>query len=151
MTADTLKLQVGEDPFPVAVVQIQGFTEALYLQNLAKLANTTSLLGSQGRDYDATNFGSSSTSIEIWSGGFSNQDPNRRTGKHALLSIGLQNATNGEFRGRWRYRWYIPDYRWTLGTKFVSGSDVYVAVATATAGMSFAIGPMPKAMAGIYS
>lgn len=149
---DTLKLQIGEDPYPVACVQSQTTTFTPYLQNLAKLANATSVLGSPGRDFDATNFGSSSTSFEIYSAGFDNQDPNRKTGKHGLLAVGIRNDTNGEFRGRWRYRWDAPDYKWAMGVKFiVNGTDVYVGVSPAAAGISQVCGPMTKAMAGIYT
>lgn len=149
---DTLKLQIGEDPFPVA--NAEGVTTTLtpYLQNLSKLANATSLLGSPGRDYDATNFGSASTSFEIYSAGFSEIAPNRKTGKYGLLAIGVRNTTNGEFRGRWRYVWDCPDYKWAMGAKLiVAGTDVYVYVSPSFSGGGNAYGPMSKAMGGIYT
>lgn len=149
---DTLKLQIGEDPFPVANSEGNTTTLTPYLQNLSKLANTTTLRGSQGRDYDATNFGSVSTNFEIYSAGFSEIDPNRKTGKYGLLAIGVRNTTNGEFRGRWRYAWDVPDNKWAVGSKLiVAGTDVYVYSSPAFNGGGYAYGPMSKTMAGIYT
>lgn len=148
---DTLKLQIGEDPFPVALMSSNSTTYTPYLHNLSKLANATSLLGSPGRDYDATNQGSTSTGFEIWNAGFTEVDPNRKTGKFGLLAIGVRHTTNGEFRGRWRYWWDIPDYRWPIGAKMlVLGTDAYVVVGPSSNGIMQAFGPMSKAMAGIY-
>ena len=149
---DTLKLQIGEDPFPVACLQSMTTTYVPYLHNLSKQAVTTVVQGSPGRDWDSVNFGSSSTGFEIYSAGFGNQDPNRKTGKHGLLAVGIRNDTNGEFRGRWRYYWDIPDYRWAGGIKFVvNGTDVFVGVSPSFSGGSVVTGPMSKAMAGIYT
>lgn len=149
---DALKLQIGEDPFPVAYTESSTTTYTPYLHNLSKLANTTSLLGSPGRDYDASNNGSSSTGFEIYSAGFSEVDPNRKTGKYGLLAVGVRNTTNGEFRGRWRYFWDIPDYKWAVGAKLiVAGTDVYVYCGPSSGGVGNAYGPMSKVMAGIYT
>lgn len=149
---DTLKLQVGEDPFPVVAAHTTTSTVTPFLHNLGKLGNTTTLLGSQGRDYDATNLGSSSNLFQIWSPGFLEIDPNRKTGKFGILALGVRNVANGEFRGRFRYWWEVPDYRWTLGSKVVvGGTDAYVIVNPGqTSGIMTAIGPMTRAMAGIY-
>jgi hypothetical protein len=149
---DTLKLQIGEDPFPVAVMESTNTTYVPHLHNLSKQAVTTSLFGSPGRDFDTVNMGNASTGFEIYAAGFANQDPNRKTGKHGLLAVGIRNDTNGEFRGRWRYYWDLPDYKWAMGTKFlVNSTDVYVACSPSTTGITVAMGPMTKAMAGIYT
>lgn len=148
---DTLKLQIGEDPFPVAMNCQINATMTPFLHNLSKLANATSLLGSPGRDYDATNFGSTSTHFQIWSAGFNEIDPNRKTGKFGLLAAGIRNTTNGEFRGRWRYWWEVPDYKWPMGSKvLVGGTDAYVIVNPSTSTNMVMVGPMSKAMAAIY-
>ncbi len=148
---DTLKLQIGEDPFPVAMNSQINATYTPFLHNLSKLANATTLLGSPGRDYDATNFGSTSTGFQIWSAGFNEIDPNRKTGKFGLLSVGVRNTTNGEFRGRWRYWWEVPDYRWPMGAKvLVGGTDAYVVVNPGTTTNMVMNGPMTKAMAAIF-
>jgi hypothetical protein len=148
---DALKLQIGEDPFPVAINSQVLASYAPVLHNLSKLANATTLLGSPGRDYDATNFGSTSTGFQIWGAGFGDIDPNRKTGKFGLLSVGIRNTTNGEFRGRWRYWWEVPDYKWPLGSKvLVNSVDAYVLVNPGTSTSMVMAGPMSKAMAGIY-
>jgi len=148
---DTLKLQIGEDPFPMAIMSTAGSTFTPYLHNLSKLGNAVVRNGSPGRDFDGTNSGSTSTAFEIWSAGFSEADPNRKTGKFGLLAIGVRNVANGEFRGRFRYIWDTPDYRWPVGAKFlVSGVDAYVQTTVGASGNMQAVGPMSKAMAGIY-
>lgn len=148
---DALKLQIGEDPFPVFGIAGSSTTFTPYLQNLSKIANATTLLGSPGRDVDLTNQGSSSIAFDIWNAGFTEVDPNRKTGKFGLLAIGIRNTTNGEFRGRLRYCWDVPDYRWPVGAKFlVNNVDAYVLTVPNTTSIANAVGPMSKALAGIY-
>jgi hypothetical protein len=144
---DTLKLQVGEDPFPVVMAFGTNNTIAPILHNLSKAAF------SPGRDYDESSAGSASTLFEVWSGGFGEIDPNRKTGRYGVVALGVRNTTSGEFRGRFRHCWEIPDYRWSLGAKLVAnaGSDVYVAVSPTAGGIAQAVGPMSRFMAGIYS
>lgn len=143
---DTLKLQIGEDPFPVYILEGQSVSNTAYLHNLSKLANAT------GRDYDATNLGSASTQFQIWNGGFAELNPNRKTGKMGLLACGIKNTTNGEFRGRIKYLWELETVKFALGTTLIANStDAYVIVSAESAGVSGVVGPMSKSMAGIFT
>lgn len=144
---DTLKLQIGEDPFPVACGAWQPNSTTVFLHNLTGLGNAT------GRDYDATNFGSQSSPFDIWTLGFSEIDPNQKTGRYGILALGIRNTAIGEMRGRWRYTWDFPDYLGPMGMKMIASNntDVYVLVASTYVGGSGLNGPMSKAMAGIYS
>lgn len=144
---ETLKLQIGEDPFPVVVGGWTSNSTQGFLHNLTNLGNAT------GRDHDATNLGSSSTLFEIWSLGFGEIDPNIKTGRYGILALGVRNTGIGEVRGRYRYYWDIPDYIGSLGLKMVAanGTDVYVLVAPIYNGGCIANGPMSKVMAGIYT
>ena len=78
-----------------------------YKQNISKYVPVR-IFDQGGVPQGGIAFGSSSTNFEVYSAGYLNQDPNRKTGKHGLLAVGIRNDTNGEFRGRWRYSWNIP-------------------------------------------
>lgn len=142
---DTLKAQMGEDPFPVAMEASAGATYAPRLQNLARLANAT------GRDYDDTNKGS--VAVEVTGlASFNEVDPDRRTGKFGLAPVHIKSTANGEYRGRWRYMWLTDNDALPLGKRLVAlNTDVYVAVyawKAANSDLVF-VGPMSKVMAGI--
>jgi hypothetical protein len=143
---DTLKCQFGEDPFPVCVHGMSSTSDTYRMHNVYRLANAT------GRDYDATNQG---TSVGIWGPltSYNEINPNRRSGKWGIQAIYINYSTTAEIRGRLRYQFRTVADRFPLYKKMVmQNGDVYVMfgpIATSGTGDSWWIGPMTKTMANV--
>jgi hypothetical protein len=142
---DTLKAQIGEDPFPVAFAGGTAGTSlaACRMHNASRFGNAT------GRDYDTTNRGILATATGSVSASLAEIDPNRNSGRWGLFSYYVRITTNGETRGRFRHVWGLSS-RLAFGTKLINRvSDVYVVVYGDNASTSMAYGPMSKALAAL--
>jgi hypothetical protein len=139
-----IKGYVGEDPFPVSTLYATNVSGLPRIHNASKLANAT------GRDYDATNQGTTAA-YNFPTSTLTDLAPNRRTGKFCLLSFFI-SITGSEHRGKWKYMWMMGASRLTQGKKFLDSStgNVYVAIAPyLSAGFMTAFGPLSKQQAGV--
>ncbi len=141
---DTLKVQFGEDPFPVVVHQSSGNTFSPRLHNLSRLANAT------GRDHNATTFGSLATDFNALSV-YTEVDPSRRSGKWGLTAVYVKHTANAELRGRFRYRYRGVPTKFPLYKKLVFvDNTIYVFLGTeGSAADGLYVGPMSKAQANV--
>lgn len=140
---DTLKVQFGEDPFPIVVEANTGTTFTPRLHNLSRLANAT------GRDHNATTFGSAGADFNAISS-FLEIDPSRRSGKWGLVAVYLKHVASAEIRGRYRYYFRAPPAKFPLYKKLVfQDGSVYVFASQLDTTQGVWVGPMSKTQAGV--